>query len=64
MKWLVSHKKCDHDEEIAIVRADNKFGLESYGWGGLDKIIIEDNGPRAVKLAERIAAALNKRRTA
>jgi len=55
--------------EISIVRKDNKFGIESYGWGDLDKIILFDDNNEYNKkniewckqVAETICEALNEK---
>lgn len=55
--------------EIAVVRSDNAHGLQSWGWGGYDKLIIaSDHGdvvPVWVRnmqydLAEKVAHQLNE----
>ena len=32
------------DFELSVIRKDNKFGHDSWGWGGLDKIILFGTG--------------------
>ena len=54
--------------EVSVIREDNKHGLESWGWGGREKIILF--GPGEIecvadidwmeKVAKTIADALNK----
>lgn len=58
-----------NEVEISVVREDNKHGIESYGWGGLDKIILFDDSDYYDKkeiewckqVAEAICEALNKK---
>lgn len=30
----------DGDVEISVIKKSNKHGQQSYGWGGLDKVIL------------------------
>lgn len=53
--------------EISVVRKNNKHGIESYGWEGLNKIILfkdDDYTKKEMKWCEHVAKvicdALNK----
>jgi hypothetical protein len=70
-KWQLLIK----GNEISAIREENLFGRQSYGWGGLDKIILFSDGiggnqlnpltdaniNRAVFLANIIVKALNEK---
>jgi len=78
-KWLpgrlekLTDKDIENDTydisiEVSVIKEDNEFGLESWGWGGREKIILF--GPNEIecvadidwmeKVAKTIADALNK----
>jgi len=53
--------------EVSVLRSDNELGMKSYGWGGMDKIILfgEDEYKQkdiewCKQVAETICNALNK----
>lgn len=57
-----------NEVEISVVREDNKTGLESYGWDGMDKIILfedevytEKEINWCKKVAETVCEALNRK---
>lgn len=72
-KWIPHTKGAAGEPsfEICVVREDNKFGQESFGWFGQDKILVTHNGgpcswplrqavwDRCVKVAEELATELN-----
>lgn len=54
--------------EISVIREDNEEGKESYGWDGMDKIILFDEGDYSEedirwceKVAQTICDALNEK---
>ena len=50
-----------HDVEISIVRKNNKHGIKSYGYGGLDKIILFENNDytkKDIKWCEQVAKVI------
>lgn len=78
-KWVV-HIKGDLEDptrsyELSVVREDNQFGLDAWGWGGIGKIILFGTGsgknalqprtPETVSLAmyaaNSLRDALNRR---
>ena len=42
--------------EVSVIKIDNEFGHRSYGWGGLDKIIMFDD---AIESHEDLYFAIN-----
>jgi hypothetical protein len=57
-----------NEVEIAVVREDNISGMKSYGWDGLDKIILSGDDVYTKKeinwckeVAETICEALNRK---
>ena len=58
-----------NDVEISVIRENNEHGIESYGWGGLDKIILFEDDEYTKEdiewckqVAETICEALNRKR--
>jgi hypothetical protein len=76
-KWIVKAEyttpgnydiKDFNEVEIAVLREDNKGGMESYGWDGMDKIILfedemytEEEMNWCKEVAETICEALNRK---
>lgn len=72
-KWIPHTKGGPNSSslEIAVVRSDNRHGIESYGWFGPDKILISHNGgpcrdqitglvwDELLSVAARVAMTLN-----
>lgn len=59
--WNVSIK----EQEISVIRTNNKHGFESYGWGGADKLILledfeDSQRDFGIKLANLACDMLNK----
>ena len=60
------------DFEISVLRKDNDFGKQSYGWFGPDKLLISQSGgpnhtvvtsvvwDRLVDVAKEVASLLNE----
>ena len=49
------------DVEISVVRKNNKHGIKSYGWSGLDKIILFENDDYTkedIKWCEQVAEVI------
>lgn len=53
--------------EVSVIKIDNEFGHSSYGWGGLDKIIMFDDAIEshkdlyfAINAASILSDGLNK----
>lgn len=57
-----------NEVEIAVLREDNKGGMKSYGWNGMNKIILfedeiytEEEINWCKEVAETICEALNRK---
>lgn len=56
----------EYEFEIALIRKNNKLGKRSFGWAGVDKIIVSDGLESFQEFEERkrqiniMANALNK----
>lgn len=73
-RWVVHTKGRAGDKsfEIAVLRADNSHGIESYGWFGENKLLISHNGGpcdwpvtryvwgELIGVASRVASHLNQ----
>lgn len=72
-RWIVHTKGAAGRNffEIAVIRADNVHGMNSYGWFGPDKLLISHNGgpckdsvtqevwKELIAVADLIAASMN-----
>lgn len=76
--WKVLYKgsfaKDSNDHEVSVCRESNRHGMQSWGWGSQDKIVLfsssigcnhisplnEDSERHALAVANCVADALNK----
>ena len=60
-KWMIHWEgdeevvKDEEEEfELSVIRTDNTHGLNSWGWGGLNKIILfSHDGENAIDLTDK-----------